>query len=261
MSSQVAAHQTEGYTIQTDLYAGPLDLLLDLIDKARLDITRLALAQVTDQYLAYMHNLANRDPAEVSAFLVIAARLLQIKSAALLPRPPVIDPLSDETDPAEALAQQLLLYRRIKQLAGWIEARQSTGLRTYLRISVPIFQIDAKLDLTGVTLKDLIRAAWEIMGTKSALPGLSEVINLPRLTIRDRIKSMLIELKSGGAVTFRRLLQGRSRLEVVVTFLAMLELIKRQMIDVSQDQLFSEIQISPLGELEDSADMEVEFIE
>ncbi len=203
MSSQVATHQTEGYTIQTDLYAGPLDLLLDLIDKARLDITRLALAQVTDQYLAYMHNLVDRDPAEVSAFLVIAARLVQIKSAALLPRPPVVDPASDEADPAEALAQQLLLYRRFKQLAGWIEARQAAGLRTYLRISAPSIQVEAKLDLSGVTLKDLMHAAWDIFGTKSALPALSEVVNLPRMTIRDRIKSMLAALRAGGSASFR----------------------------------------------------------
>jgi segregation and condensation protein A len=261
VSSQVAAYQTEGYTIQTDLYAGPLDLLLDLIEKASLDITRLALAQVTDQYLAYMHNLVDRDPAEVSAFLVIAARLLQIKSAALLPRPPAIDPWSDEPDPAEALAQQLLLYRRFKQLAGWIEARQNAGLSTYLRISAPTIQIDAKLDLTGVSLKDLMRAAWEILGAKTYLPALSEVISLPRMTIRERIKSILFALKSGGAATFQRLLQGRSRLEVVVTFLALLELIKRQVIDASQDQLFSEIQISPLGDLEDSSDIEIEFTE
>ena len=261
MSSQVATHQTEGYTIQTDLYAGPLDLLLDLIDKARLDITRLALAQVTDQYLAYMHNLVDSDPAEVSAFLVIAARLLQIKSAALLPRPPVVDPASDEADPAEALAQQLLLYRRFKQLAGWIEARQVAGLRTYLRIAAPSIQVEAKLDLSGVTLKDLMHAAWDIIGTKSALPALSEVVNLPRMTIRDRIKSMLAALRAGGSASFRHLLEGRSRLEVVVTFLAMLELIKRQVIDASQDQLFSEIQISPLGELDDSPDIEVEFTE
>lgn len=261
MSSQVAAHQTEGYTIQTDLYAGPLDLLLDLIDKARLDITRLALAQVTDQYLAYMHNLADRDPAEVSAFLVIAARLVQIKSAALLPRPSIVEAAGEEADPAEALAQQLLLYRRFKQLAHWIEERQNAGLRTYLRIAAPSVEIDAKLDLTGLTLKDLMHAAWEILGEKGALPALSEVVNMPRVTIRDRIKTLLQELKLSGAASFRHLLRGRSRLEVVVTFLAMLELIKRQVIDASQEQLFSEIQIAPLGDLEDSAELEVEFTE
>lgn len=75
MDFQIAGHQTEGYKINTEVYSGPLDLLLQLIEKAELDITRLSLAQVTDQYLEYMHHLETQDPAEVSAFLVIAAKL------------------------------------------------------------------------------------------------------------------------------------------------------------------------------------------
>ncbi len=258
---QVAAHQAEGYTIQTELYAGPLDLLLDLIERAELDITRLALAQVTDQYLAYMRNLGDRDAAEVSAFLVIAARLVQIKSAALLPRPPSIEPGAEEVDSAEALAQQLILYRRFKQLAGWIENRHNAGLRTYLRIAAPTFKVEAKLDLTGVTLRDLTRAAWQVLANKNALPLLSQVVNMPRITIRDRIRSVLALLREGGAPTFYQLLQSRNRLEVVVTFLAMLELIKQHVIDANQEQLFAEIQIQPSGDLADLSEIELDFTE
>jgi segregation and condensation protein A len=261
VSLQVAAHQTEGYTIQTDLYAGPLDLLLDLIDRAELDITRLALAQVTDQYLAYMRGLTDRDAAEVSAFLVIAARLVQIKSAALLPRPPAVDTGIEENDPAEALAQQLLLYRRFKQLAGLIEARQTAGLRTYLRVSAPVIRADVRLDLSGVTLPDLVQAAWHIFGDKNALPTLSQVVNMPRITIRDRIHTILVALRTGGIDTFHSLLQGRTRLEIVVTFLAMLELVKRRVIDATQDQVFAEIKIQTCGELEDQPEIEVDFTE
>src|SRR5512137_1310390 len=98
MSTQVASHQTEGYQISTPVYTGPLDLLLDLIEHAELDITSLALAQVTDQYLDYLEQIAERDPAEVSAFLVIAARLVQIKSAALLPKPPPVEQAQEVDD-------------------------------------------------------------------------------------------------------------------------------------------------------------------
>ena len=80
-----AGYQTDGYQIFTEVYEGPLDLLLDLIERAELDITQLALAQVTDQYLVYLKQLTERHAAEVSAFLVIAAKLLQIKSAASSP--------------------------------------------------------------------------------------------------------------------------------------------------------------------------------
>src|SRR5512146_1204345 len=200
MSMQVASHQTEGYQISTPVYSGPLDLLLDLIERAELDITTLALAQVTDQYLDYLEQVADRDPAEVSAFLVIAARLVQIKSSALLPRPPAIEP-TQELDDGEALARQLILYRRFRQLSGVLEARQLAGFKTYLRIAAPVAHIDTHLDMTDMTLNDLVRAAWQIMGAQNALPALSQVVNMPRITIRERIHTIVETLKVYGAAT------------------------------------------------------------
>ena len=107
MNLQVAAHQVEGYQIHTPVFEGPLDLLLQLIERAELNITTLALAQVTDQYLAHLRLMKEQDAAEVSGFLVIAARLLQIKSAALLPRPAIEQAAVEEEDSGEALARQL----------------------------------------------------------------------------------------------------------------------------------------------------------
>ncbi len=258
MSMQVASHQTEGYQISTPVYTGPLDLLLDLIERAELDITTLALAQVTDQYLDYLEQIADLDPAEVSACLIIAARLVQIKSAALLPRPPVIEP-EQEVDDAEALARQLILYRRFRQLAAVLEERQSSGLRTYLRIAVPTAQVDAHLDMAGLTLNDLIKSAWQIMGSQNALPALSQVVNMPRITIRERIHSIVEALKVYGSATFQGVLNNRSRIEIVVTFLAMLELIKRNAIQVDQTGLFGDISLVPLGALDETPDEEIEF--
>ncbi|HWQ45830.1 MAG TPA: segregation/condensation protein A, partial [Longilinea sp.] len=131
MNFQVAGHQTEGYQVATEVYEGPLDLLLELIERAELDITRLALAQVTDQYLSYLHLLQERNAAEVSAFMVIAARLIQIKSAALLPRPTLDPSLIEEEDPGEALARQLILYKKFKEKAAYLDQRSAQGLRTY----------------------------------------------------------------------------------------------------------------------------------
>ena len=99
------------YTIQLELYQGPLDLLLELIERAELDITKIALAQVTDQYLSYLANLQEHSLEDLASFLVIAARLLQIKSEAMLPRPPVREP--GEIDPGEALAQQPVSYTHL----------------------------------------------------------------------------------------------------------------------------------------------------
>ncbi len=102
----------------TPVYEGPLDLLLQLIEKAELDITKLSLAIVTDQFLDYIKNIPENSIENVSSFLVIASRLIQIKSEAILPRPPVREP--GEIDPGEALAQQLITYKRFKELANFL---------------------------------------------------------------------------------------------------------------------------------------------
>lgn len=248
----------EGYQISTEVYSGPLDLLLELIEKAELDITQLALAQVTDQYLAYMHNMENYDAAEVSAFLVMAARLLQIKSAALLPRPPAVEALEEE-DSGEALVLQLIQYRKFKQIAAQMEVLEASGHRTYLRIAPPSVNVEPKLDLSDLTLEGLIRAARMVFMGEINLQSLDKVVTMPRITIREKIHLILSKLTVGASSTFRTLLHNKSRVEVVVTFLAMLELIKRHIIDVQQSDLFDDIRIERMEMLEEGEEIELEF--
>lgn len=263
VSLQVAGHQTEGYSISTEVYAGPLDLLLELIERAELDITRLALAQVTDQYLDYLHKLEDRNAAEVSAFLVIAARLVQIKSAALLPRPSLdlVGPTPE--DDAEALARQLILYKRFKELAQHLDKQDLAGLHTYLRIAPPPkASLPARLDLSGVNLQDLLQAARDVFHSQRQLAPLSQVVTMPRVTIREKITRLIETLRQTGQATFRSILSPQStRVEVVVTFLAMLELIKRRLVHAQQDTLFGDIAIQPQGDLSQELDAEIEFTE
>jgi segregation and condensation protein A len=115
------------YTVQTPVYEGPLDLLLDLIERAELDITEVSLALVTDQYLAHINGIEELNADEISAFLVIAAKLLQIKSEALLPRPPAREP--GEEDASRSLVDQLRLYKRFKEIGAWLSTRQDSNLR------------------------------------------------------------------------------------------------------------------------------------
>ena len=262
MEFQIASHQSDGYKINTEVYSGPLDLLLQLIEKAELDITRLALAQVTDQYLAYLHELQEQNAAEVSAFLVIAARLVQIKSAALLPRPVSIGQPIEE-DLCEALAQQLILYKRFKELSRSLEAREIAGLRTYLRLdSSQRAHIPTKLDISELTLNELVQAARDILADKGKLPPLSQVVSNPRITIRQKINTIIENLRTTGSVTFIKLLSSRNnRLEIVVTFLALLELVKRHIVAANQTALFGEIELHSEGEWGNLADQELEFDE
>jgi segregation and condensation protein A len=254
----VAGHQTEGYLINTDVFEGPLDLLLQLIERAELDITRLALAEVTDQYLDYMKELQDRNASEVSAFLVIATRLLQIKSAALLPRPPA-DAIAPEEDPGEALAQQLIIYKRFKELSRVLDQRENEGLRTYLRVAPPP-RVEGRVDLTNISLDDLRQAAYQIFCNQPHMSSLNSVVNIPRITIREKIHWILDAMRQKTLSTFQAILMGNhSRIDVVVTFLAMLELIKVNVLQVQQVDQFGEIEIQPVGEWNENDEAALEF--
>jgi segregation and condensation protein A len=256
MDLNVAGHQTGGYTVSTPVYAGPLDLLLQLIEHAELDITSLALAQVTDQYLAYIHQM--QVPAdEISAFLVMAAKLLQIKSEALLPRPPVRE--AGEEDLGAALARQLQIYKRFKELANWLEIRENQHLRTYLRVAAPL-KIEGRLDLSDITLADLLTAAQDIFSEEADKQALGTVISAPRITIREKISLIAERLGQNPNTSFTSLLgQKPSRLEVVVTFLALLELVKRYRVAARQGGLFTDIQIEKMEDWGSNEELEIEF--
>lgn len=247
------------YTVDTPVYQGPLDLLLQLIERAELDITKLALAQVTDQFLGYMRTLQELKAERVSEFLVVAARLMQIKSEALLPRPVVRQP--DEEDPGEALVQQLLLYKRFKELASLLTLRQDTALRSYLRMAPPP-KVEGRLDLSGLTAEDIHRAAMKVHARADARAPLRTVVAAPRVTIREKIKAIADVLRQKTVTTFRELVSGTpDRLHVVVTFLAMLELVRRYRIAAKQEELFEEIELRRDDNWNETLDFELEFTE
>ncbi len=256
MDPSFTGKHTGGYTVTIPVYAGPLDLLLQLIEHAELDITAVALAQVTDQYLVYIHQM--QVPAdEISAFLVMAAKLLQIKSEALLPRASARP--AGEEDLGEALARQLLIYKRFKELANWLDKRAELHLRTYLRVAPPL-KIETRLDMSDITLADLIAAAEGIFAEEAEKQALGTVISAPRITVREKISLITERLGLQPRATFSSLLgQKPSRLEVVVTFLALLELIKRYHVAARQDGLFSDIEIEKVEDWEKDEELEIEF--
>jgi segregation and condensation protein A len=230
---------------------------LQLIERAELDITRLALAQVTDQYLAHLKTLQEEAAEEVSAFLVIATRLIQIKSEALLPRPPVRE--EGEEDPGESLARQLRIYKRYKEIASFLENREERRLRCFVRLAAPP-KVEGTLDLSGLSLTELVKAGQRVFSTLDARMPLNAVVSAPRVTIREKIRLIAGVLISQGKASFRALLGKRtSHLDTVVTFLALLELVKRRLVQAQQEQTFGDILLEPNGVWEDTDSLELEF--
>ncbi len=250
-------NQISGYKVQTPVYEGPLDLLLNLIERAELSITAISLASVTDQYLNYLHGLEQMKPDEISSFLVIAAKLVQIKSEALLPRPVQREP--GEEDPGVELVEMLVLYKRYKEIAAWLMERQEQHLHTYLRVAPPP-KVEAKLDLSNLTLEGLLAAAESAFSKGKKKESLGTVIAAPRVTIREKIEYITKTLRMVQRATFSGLITDKAtRIEIVVTFLAMLELIKRYRIHARQEVLFGEIEFERAEDWKEDEEIDIEF--
>jgi segregation and condensation protein A len=237
------------YKIDLPEFAGPLDLLLHLIDRQELDITAISLIQITRQYLLQIEEMKKNRVEHLIDFLVVGARLSLIKSRALLPKIPALPgDEEDEEDLAEALIRQLRQYKRFKQAATWLGEREEAGLRTYLRIAPPP-KLETQLDLTGVTVESLITAVQSALDRAEDLEDSVAIAQPRRLTIEGQIKRLRYRLNQHQTFLFNELLAGEnSRVEISVTLLAVLELIKRHEASASQPQMFGPIEIRPYSE-------------
>lgn len=256
VSSSFFGYSARQYKISSDVFSGPLDLLLQLIERAELDITKLSLAKVTDEYLYHLHSIDVRDPVEVSGFLVIAARLVLIKSFVLLPHSERVESVVEE-DPGEVLARQLIIYKQFKKIAISLREREIAGLHTYLR-RAPLPKVSEKLDMNDIDLNILLSILRKLFAKLQETHPLSTALIISAITLRQRINEIIITLQSESKSSFRSLLPNQySRLEIIVTFLALLELIKHHNVIAQQENLFEDIALTNLGNI--SENIETEF--
>jgi segregation and condensation protein A len=235
----------DAFQVKLPDFEGPLDLLLYLIEREELDITQVSLAKVTGAYLEYIHILEQLHVDAVADFLVVAAKLLLIKSQALLPRPPSTTTESEE-DVGDDLVRQLLLYKQYKESARTLGDREAAGLRTYVRVAPPP-KIEAKLDLSNITIDMLIKAVRNVLEVEKPKPPVGTVVKPYTLTIRDQMGLIERILRYRPNISFKRMLRrAQDRIEIIVTFLAVLELLRRRKVDVQQDSLFGDILIVPV---------------
>jgi segregation and condensation protein A len=239
----------ETYQVRLPAFEGPLDLLLQLIEREKLDISSISLAQVADQFLAYVREMEQVAADTLADFLVVAARLVWIKSHLLLPQPSRPGDEEQEEDPAEALARQLREYKRFKSAASALRSIEEAGYHTYLRAAPPP-ELERHLEADSSALAELLAAAQAALASVAAsLPpeSLDGMVVPFTLTIHDQIGLIRRVTAGSQGVSFQSLLlRAHHRVEIIVTLLAVLELIKRRQIEVTQGQPFGDIMITPV---------------
>jgi segregation and condensation protein A len=229
------------YKVVLPLFEGPLELLLHLIEERKLDITKVSLAMVTDQYVAHISRLEKLEAEKLADFLTIAAKLLLIKSRMLLPQPSPEE--KEEEDVGDQLVRQLIEYRRFKTAAEELKAREEEGLRAYTRL-LPLPELERSFHLEGVTLDDLVETIRQAMLAQKTASSVDQVVTPLHISLPDKVAQLERLLVENRQFSFNRLLAtAASRMEIIVTFLALLQLIKRRKVTIEQGELFGEIMV------------------
>ncbi len=231
------------FIYKLEKFEGPLDLLLQLIESAELDITEVSLAQVADQFIRYLGNVEQINPQELADFLVVAAKLLLIKSKMLLP---IYHDQEDE-DAARDLEAQLKIYREYYQAAQTVQSMIGEKKFFYAREKLPFsFEkiFNPPLGLTGDKMKLIF---------VQILKEIEPVVKMPEKTLKkvislqDKISEIKNKILNKIELSFQDLISdSKSRTEIIVTFLGILELVKQRLVIVKQDENFSEIVVKKL---------------
>jgi segregation and condensation protein A len=237
------------YKVKLEVFEGPLDLLLYLVKKDEVDIYDISIERITRQYLDYMEafHVLNIDLA--GEFIVMAANLLYIKSRTLLPRDQqMADVDADEDDPRWELIRQLIEYKKFKEAAAQLRTREQMQEKLFPRAPAPAgdFTPGENLLVEEVGIFDLINAFQKVLKRLDAGREDLREIFAENFTVGDKIEFLLKLASSGVSLRFEECFEGAaSRMEIVVTFLAMLELIRLKQLKVRQDNSFGEIWIDP----------------
>ncbi len=245
-----------GIPVKLEVFEGPLDLLLHLIDKNKIDIYDIPIVEITNQYMEYIRNMKQEDLNIMSEFLVMAATLLDIKCKMLLPKE--VNEDGEEEDPRQELVEQLLQYKMYKYMAYELKDRQSDAeLIMFKKATVPeevleyTEPVDLDLLLDGLTLSRLNQIFRDVMKRQDNKidPVRSKFGKIEKEEVPLPTKMTYVEdyAKSHKHFSFRQLLEEqKSKMHVVVTFLAILELMKTGVICVLQEETCGEIMIDSL---------------
>ena len=231
-----------GYEVKLERFEGPLDLLLHLIQRDEIDIYDIPIARITQQYLTYIELMRLLDLDVAGEFLVMAATLMRIKAKMLLPTPPPGE--EEEIDPRDELVQRLLEYRQFKEASSTLKTREEHRRLEYERGMVPGDEEGGPLPLAPATLFHLLDALNRVLARLPARTVME--LEAEAYDIEEKIERIHNRVRVAGQLSFETLLgECRSRLEMIVTFLALLELLKMNRLSAIQEGNFGEIVLAP----------------
>ena len=242
------------YKLKLDIFEGPLDLLLYLIKKDDVDICDIPIASITEQYMAYIEMMKMLDLEIVGDFLVMAATLMQIKSKMLLPPDPT--PEEPQEDPREELVRRLQEYKMFKEIAEQLKARESARQDLFARSADEESTKELREDATEVyfeaNLFDLINAFNQAMSRVKENKVYE--VSQDNFTVEEKIHDILHALLERPVIFLSEFFsRARSRMEMIVIFMSILELIRLREIRVMQKRAFSEIEVSRNRENENAS--------
>jgi segregation and condensation protein A len=262
-----AAEDSGKFTVRLQNFTGPFDLLLQLIGKHKLDVTEVALHTVTDDFIAYIRAMGDDwDLGEASEFLLVAATLLDLKAARLLPAAEV----EDEEDLAllearDLLFARLLQYKAFKEAASVISELEATGAKRWPRaVSMEPRYAEALPDLVlGIGVERLFKLALKQFAPKPGPPQVSIAhIHQMRVSVREHAQLLRDRLRRAGSATFSLLVADcESTLEVVARFLALLELYREGLVDFEQPVSLDELTVRWIGGDAPDADLDIDDYE
>lgn len=243
------------YQIKIHNFEGPFDLLFHLIEKSEVDIYDIPIADITNQYLEYIYEMESLDLDVASEFIVMAATLIEIKSKMLLPKEknPLDEITADGEDPRAALVEQLLQYKQYKDAASVLKEKEEENLGVYYKNAEIIDDIADDQIFLNITLNDLVQAFQDVLKRHEETvshENLEQEVIREEITIDNRIESIKAALSQKTNVYFNDLFHVNSdKLDIIVTFLAILELIRLREIKVYQVKPYCDILIERLNEV------------
>ena len=233
------------YEVKIDNFEGPLDLLLHLIKESKVDIWEISIADIAEEYLAYIQRMEKLNLDIASEYLVMASELIEMKSRMLLPRSEKEVGIEEEEDPKERLIRRLVEYQKYKEVTKNFKELESLRQEFYTKApgNLKEYVEEGVVPSSDVTLEDLMLAFQKFLNRKELEKPLQTTVTKKEITVEERRKRIRDILSKKKRVDFFELFEVITREYIVVTFLAILEMAKKQELLIKQENDFSQIMI------------------